>query len=135
MLRLVFGDIDDAGTAGLDSCRHIYELVPSVSTYYSRLGAEKFHVSITTSITAQQTALIIVRKHKLACLVNMTSTPLPARLTSLSSTHKQTISLIHRLENLPTVLGQGDDARLELSAEIHLRLKEMEEQMELLRIE
>jgi hypothetical protein len=65
----------------------------------------------------------------------MTSTPLQARLASLSTAHKQTISLIHRLENLPTALGQGDDARLELSAEIHLRLKEIGDEMELLRVE
>src|SRR5436190_12605207 len=65
----------------------------------------------------------------------MTSNGLQPRLTSLFSTHKQTISLIRRLENLSTAVGQGDDARLELSAEIHLRLKEMEEEMELLRVE
>ncbi len=65
----------------------------------------------------------------------MTSTPLQTRLTSLAATHKQTISLIHRLENLPTALGQGDEARLELSAEIHVRLKEIEEELELVRVE
>ncbi|OAX79758.1 hypothetical protein ACJ72_05923 [Emergomyces africanus] len=60
---------------------------------------------------------------------------LQSRITSLSTSHKQTIPLIHRLQNLPATLGTGDDARLELSAEIHLRLKGMEEQMELLRVE
>ncbi len=65
----------------------------------------------------------------------MTSTPLQARFTTLSSTHKQAVSLIHRLENLSTTLGQGDDARVELSEEIHILLKEMKEEMELLRVE
>ncbi|PGH14899.1 hypothetical protein AJ79_02762 [Helicocarpus griseus UAMH5409] len=65
----------------------------------------------------------------------MASPALESRITALSTTHKQTIPLIHRLQNLPTTPGTGDDARLELGAEIHLRLKEMEEQMELLRVE
>ncbi|KAK2801376.1 hypothetical protein FQN50_007761 [Emmonsiellopsis sp. PD_5] len=65
----------------------------------------------------------------------MASPGLQTRITSLSSTHKQTIPLIHRLQNLPATPGTGDDARLELGSEIHLRLKEMEEQMELLRVE
>ncbi|PGH05462.1 protein transporter SEC20 [Blastomyces parvus] len=65
----------------------------------------------------------------------MTSPGLQTRITSLSTTHKQTIPLIQRLQNLPAIPGSGDDARLELGAEIHLRLKEMEEQMELLRVE
>ncbi|KAK2734008.1 hypothetical protein FQN55_003069 [Onygenales sp. PD_40] len=65
----------------------------------------------------------------------MASPGLQTRITSLSSTHKQTIPLIHRLQNLPAIPGTGDDARLELGSEIHLRLKEMEEQMELLRVE
>ncbi|EQL38601.1 hypothetical protein BDFG_00169 [Blastomyces dermatitidis ATCC 26199] len=65
----------------------------------------------------------------------MISPGLQTRITSLSTTHKQTIPLIQRLQNLPATPGTGDDARLELAAEIHLRLKEMEEQMELLRVE
>ncbi|KLJ07408.1 hypothetical protein EMPG_17138 [Blastomyces silverae] len=65
----------------------------------------------------------------------MISPGLQTRITSLSTTHKQTIPLIQRLQNLPATPGTGDDARLELGAEIHLRLKQMEEQMELLRVE
>ncbi|OJD09968.1 hypothetical protein ACJ73_09996 [Blastomyces percursus] len=65
----------------------------------------------------------------------MISSGLQTRITSLSTTHKQTIPLIQRLQNLPSTPGTSDDARLELGAEIHLRLKEMEEQMELLRVE
>ncbi|OJD10627.1 hypothetical protein AJ78_08411 [Emergomyces pasteurianus Ep9510] len=65
----------------------------------------------------------------------MVSPGLQALITSLSTSHKQTIPLIHRLQNLPATPGTGDDARLELGAEIHLRLKGMEEQMELLRVE
>ncbi|KKZ64304.1 hypothetical protein EMCG_09688 [[Emmonsia] crescens] len=65
----------------------------------------------------------------------MISPGLQSRITSLSTSHKQTIPLIQRLQNLPAAPGTGDDARLELGAEIHLRLKEMEEQMELLRVE
>lgn len=65
----------------------------------------------------------------------MASPTLQSRLATLSTTHKQTIPLIHRLQNFSSSVGQGDDARLELSAEIHLRLKEMEEELELLRVE
>ncbi|EER44619.1 conserved hypothetical protein [Histoplasma capsulatum H143] len=65
----------------------------------------------------------------------MISPGLQTRINSLSTTHKQTTPLIQRLQNLPVAPGSGDDARLELGAEIHLRLKEMEEQMELLRVE
>ena len=60
---------------------------------------------------------------------------LQTRLTSVSTTYKQTIPLIHRLHSWTSSPGQGDDARLELSAEIHHRLKEREEEMELLRVE
>jgi hypothetical protein len=64
------------------------------------------------------------------------STSLETRLASISKTHKQTIPLINRLQNTsPNSLGQGDGARLELGAEIHARLKEMEEEMEILRVE
>lgn len=65
----------------------------------------------------------------------MASPGLQHRITSLSSTHRQTIPLIQRLYNWPTSPGQGDEARVELGAEIHHRLKEMEEEMELLRVE
>ena len=60
---------------------------------------------------------------------------LQTRLTSVSTTYKQTIPLIHRLQSWTLSPGQGDDARLELAEEIHHRLKEMEEDMELLRVE
>ncbi|PGH23877.1 hypothetical protein AJ80_02126 [Polytolypa hystricis UAMH7299] len=65
----------------------------------------------------------------------MASSGLESRLSSLSATHKQTTPLIHRLQNFSSTPGAGDDARVELGAEIHLRLKEMEEEMELLRVE
>ncbi|KAL1958893.1 hypothetical protein VTO42DRAFT_3446 [Malbranchea cinnamomea] len=65
----------------------------------------------------------------------MASSRLQARLTSVTTTYKQTIPLIHRLQNFTSAVGQGDEARLELSAEIHHRLKEMEAEMELLRVE
>ena len=60
---------------------------------------------------------------------------LQARLSSVSSTYKQTIPLIHRLQNFAASVGQGDDARVELASEIHHRLKEIETEMELLRVE
>lgn len=64
------------------------------------------------------------------------STSLESRLAALSHTHKQTIPLINRLQNTsPASPGQGDEARLELGAEIHGRLKDMEEEMEILRVE
>ncbi|WEW59975.1 Protein transport protein sec20 [Emydomyces testavorans] len=65
----------------------------------------------------------------------MTSSGLQHRLSSLSTAHKQTTLLIQRLQNWSTTPGQGDEARVELGAEIHLRLKEMEDEMELLRVE
>lgn len=60
---------------------------------------------------------------------------LQTRLTSVSTTYKQTTPLIHRLQSWTSDPGQGDEARLELSAEIHHRLKEMDEEMELLRVD
>lgn len=64
------------------------------------------------------------------------STSLESRLATLSHTHKQTIPLINRLKNTsPTSNDQGDETRLELGAEIHARLKDMEEEMEMLRVE
>ncbi|KAI1920656.1 Protein transport protein sec20 [Ophidiomyces ophidiicola] len=65
----------------------------------------------------------------------MTSLPLQRRLAPLSTTHRQTIPLIRRLQNWCATPGQGDEARVELGAEIHLRLKEMEDEMELLRVD
>ncbi|KMP05998.1 hypothetical protein CISG_05711 [Coccidioides immitis RMSCC 3703] len=60
---------------------------------------------------------------------------LQQRLTALSVTNKQTIPLIQRLQNWSATPGQGDEARVELGTEIHLRLKEMEDEMELLGVE
>ncbi|EER25874.1 hypothetical protein D8B26_008193 [Coccidioides posadasii str. Silveira] len=60
---------------------------------------------------------------------------LQQRLTALSVTNKQTTPLIQRLQNWSATPGQGDEARVELGTEIHLRLKEMEDEMELLRVE
>ncbi|EEP82790.1 conserved hypothetical protein [Uncinocarpus reesii 1704] len=65
----------------------------------------------------------------------MSSPALQQHLTALSTTYKQTLPLIQRLEKWSDTPGQGDDARIELGAEIHLRLKEMEDEMELLRVE
>jgi hypothetical protein len=65
----------------------------------------------------------------------MASHRLQSQLASVASTYKQTIALIHRLHGFTSAVGQGDEARLELAAEIHHRLKEMEETMELLRVE
>lgn len=65
----------------------------------------------------------------------MVSPGLQHRITSLSSTHRQTLPLIERLQKWAAAPGQGDEARVELGAEIHLRLKEMEDEMELLRVE
>jgi hypothetical protein len=42
---------------------------------------------------------------------------------------------INRLRNFTASIGQGDEARLELGAEIHSRLKDVEDEMELLRVE
>lgn len=65
----------------------------------------------------------------------MATAGLYSRLTELSTTHKQTIPLIHRLQNISSAVGQGDDARLELGAEIHIRLKDLEDQLEVLRVD
>jgi hypothetical protein len=54
---------------------------------------------------------------------------LKARLKEVSSTLSQISPLVSRLKNV------GDESRLELGAEIHARLKEVEEEMELLRVE
>lgn len=66
---------------------------------------------------------------------------LSARLQPLSNAHKQTVHLIHRLSKLPATPGssslgsEAEDARLELSTEIHQSLKEQEEELEILRQE
>lgn len=60
---------------------------------------------------------------------------LQTRLKDLSASLAHMHPLIARLWNFTTAIGQGDQARLELGAEIHTRLKEAEEEMELLRVE
>ncbi|KAI9851772.1 MAG: hypothetical protein M1838_002849 [Thelocarpon superellum] len=64
---------------------------------------------------------------------------LKTRLTQLSDAQRTTASLITRLSKLPIQPGssaldsEADDARLELGSEIHQRLKEQDEALELLR--
>lgn len=60
---------------------------------------------------------------------------LQSRLKDLSGSLGQTHQLVDRLRNFTTSVGQGDQARVELGTEIHARLKEAEEEMELLRDE
>ncbi|KAI9802421.1 MAG: hypothetical protein M1825_002805 [Sarcosagium campestre] len=68
--------------------------------------------------------------------------PCTARLHALNEAHKLTLNLISRLYRLPSQLGSnsasGDpesDARIELGSEIHQRLKDEDEALELLRQE
>ncbi|PKY08016.1 Sec20-domain-containing protein [Aspergillus campestris IBT 28561] len=63
------------------------------------------------------------------------SNPLQSRLKQLSTALAHIHPLVSRLRNFTTAVGQGDEARLELGAEIHAHLKETEEQLELLRVE
>lgn len=60
---------------------------------------------------------------------------LQARLKELSASLGQIQSLIERLQNFTASIGQGDEARVELGSEIHDRLKDAEEELELLRVE
>ncbi|PWY92746.1 hypothetical protein BO70DRAFT_306397 [Aspergillus heteromorphus CBS 117.55] len=60
---------------------------------------------------------------------------LQSRLKELSAALAQLQPLVSRLSNFTTAVGQGDQARLELGTEIHTRLKEAEEQLELLKVE
>lgn len=63
------------------------------------------------------------------------STTFQTRLKDASTTAAQIRPLIDRLHNFTASVGQGDQARLELAAEIHARIKEVEEEMELLKDE
>lgn len=63
------------------------------------------------------------------------TTPFQTRLKDASTTATQIRPLIDRLHNFTASIGQGDQARLELAAEIHARIKEVEEEMELLKDE
>ena len=70
----------------------------------------------------------------------MASQSLSARLQVLADTYKNTLTLIQRLQKLPTTPGtfsnsNADDPRLELSSEIHQSLKEQEDELETLRQE
>ncbi|EED12315.1 protein transport membrane glycoprotein Sec20, putative [Talaromyces stipitatus ATCC 10500] len=60
---------------------------------------------------------------------------LQARLKETSNALYETKPLIDRLRNFTQAIGQGDEARLELGAEIHSRLKNVEEEMEILNVE
>ncbi|KAF9892895.1 hypothetical protein FE257_000487 [Aspergillus nanangensis] len=60
---------------------------------------------------------------------------LQSRLKELSTSLAQIHTLVSRLRNLTTAVGQGDEARLELGTEIHSLLKDAEEQLELLRVD
>ncbi|KAL4818147.1 hypothetical protein BDW67DRAFT_190182 [Aspergillus spinulosporus] len=62
-----------------------------------------------------------------------TVSALQARLKELSTSLAQVHPLVSRLHNFTTAVGQGDDARLELGAEIHSRLKDAEDELELLK--
>lgn len=65
----------------------------------------------------------------------MSTVALQARLKELSAALGQIHPLIDRLRNFTASIGQGDEARLELGSEVHARLKDVEEEMELLRDE
>lgn len=65
----------------------------------------------------------------------MTTAYLQSHLSSLTASHKRIDVLIERLQSLPATPGQGDEARLELGAEIHQELKSLKDDMELFRVE
>ncbi|KAL4783524.1 P-loop containing nucleoside triphosphate hydrolase protein [Aspergillus varians] len=58
---------------------------------------------------------------------------LQSRLKELSAALAQVQPLVSRLHNFTTSVGQGDKARLELGDEIHSRLKDAEDELELLK--
>ncbi|KAL3492508.1 hypothetical protein BJX62DRAFT_224486 [Aspergillus germanicus] len=60
---------------------------------------------------------------------------LQSRLKELSTALAQIHPLVARLHNFTTAVGQGDEARTELGAEIHSRLKEAEDDLELLKVD
>jgi protein transport protein SEC20 len=68
----------------------------------------------------------------------MSSQPLSSRLHALSDTYKQTVGLIQRLQKLPAnpgAVSPDADPLVELAGEIHQRLKEQEDALEILRQE
>ena len=59
----------------------------------------------------------------------------PSKIQKLSDAHKQTLQLVNRLAKLPAEPGsvpEFEDSRAELGAEIHDRLKQQQEDYELL---
>ncbi|EEA19068.1 Protein transport protein sec20 [Talaromyces marneffei ATCC 18224] len=60
---------------------------------------------------------------------------LQSRLKETSNALNETKPLIDRLRNFTHAIGQGDEARLELGAEIHSRLKHVEDDIEILNVE
>jgi hypothetical protein len=60
---------------------------------------------------------------------------LQTRLKEVSASLNEIHTLVKRLKNFTVSIGQGDEARLELGAEIHARLKEAEEETEILKVE
>jgi len=71
--------------------------------------------------------------------ISMASQSLSARLQAQADTYKNTLTLIQRLQELPSTPGTSSnsdsDPRLELSSEIHQSLKEQEDELETLRQE
>ena len=65
----------------------------------------------------------------------MSTAALQARLKELSVSLGKIQPLVDRLRNFTASVGQGDEARVELGAEIHAGLKDAEEELELLRVE
>jgi hypothetical protein len=63
------------------------------------------------------------------------TTALQGRLKELSAAQGQIQPLVARLHDFTVSIGQGDEARLELGSEIHSRLKDAEQELELLRVE
>ncbi|CAP86050.1 hypothetical protein E8E15_008231 [Penicillium rubens] len=63
------------------------------------------------------------------------TTALQGRVKELSTSLEQIQPLVNRLRDFTASIGQGDEARLELGSEIHSRLKEAEQELELLRVE
>ncbi|KAJ5801281.1 uncharacterized protein N7518_003349 [Penicillium psychrosexuale] len=63
------------------------------------------------------------------------TTALQGRVKELSASLAQIQPLVDRLRDFTASIGQGDEARLELGSEIHSRLKEAEQELELLRVE
>ncbi|KAL5337275.1 P-loop containing nucleoside triphosphate hydrolase protein [Aspergillus crustosus] len=62
-----------------------------------------------------------------------TVSALQSRLKELSTALAQIHPLVSRLHNFTTAVGQGDEARIELGGEIHSRLKDAEDELELLK--